>query len=188
MIVVLGIAIWGFSKGYRKGFVAQTASLLGLAFGVVVARLFGPEAEIWLQSINPRTAQTVTGGYMTSLVAHAIPLVLTYLVISLPGGILGTALSVFHFGTFDAIAGSLFGLFKNLVLLSLVIDAVIGFWPQGSIMKCASDDDGNLIHAVASIAPALAGNTSVSELAHRLQLEDAKRISRNAAPIDITKC
>lgn len=174
----MAVALVAVFRGYRLGFVGQTAAALGMAFGISAARVGAPDVCLRLREIFPSWGESVAGTFAYELTAAGSIFIVCCLLCGLVGGILGAALSVLRTGTLNALAGSLFLLLKYLLFLSLGLNALVAINPRSQLMRCATADDGNIVQGVMLLAPALLDTESVSELAHRIQLLDAKRISR----------
>ena len=80
-------------------------------------------------------------------------------------------------GLTGSLLGSVFCLISNMLLLSVFYNIWLGMKPHSDLMRYAKADDGNIVEAVMLLAPTLLGGESVSDLAHTLQLEEAKSIS-----------
>lgn len=173
----MGVALVAVFRGYRHGFVGQTAGVLGVAFGISAARVGAPELYGHIREMFPSWEESVTGTFSYDLLAAGLIFTASCLLFGLVGGVLGAALSVLRTGTLNALAGALFTLLKYLIFLSLGFNALVAFNPRSQLMRSATADDGNIVQGVMLLAPALLGTESVSELAHRIQLLDARSIS-----------
>ena len=171
------MAIVAVVRGFRRGLVRQTASVLGFAFGVVGARVLRPVAEDLVESFLPGLASTWCGPFMLASLASVFLYCLLYGLFSLAGRPLQWLFRPFGGGAFDAVLGSAFALVKWLLALSLVFNLLLCASPDSRMLDACASDDGNLFEAVALIAPALLGGEDADELAHRRQIRDARSIS-----------
>lgn len=181
-IAVLAVALVAVFRGFRAGFIGCVADVLGLGFGITCARMFGPNVEAWLRGALPSWGGRVTGDFAYSLAAATLIFIVTFIIFRLVGQVLKSAMSVLSVGTFNSLAGSLFSLVEYLLFASLALNVFVAVRPRSSLMKTATDDDGNIVRETMLVAPALLGCESFEELAHRIQLDDARRISENRLP------
>lgn len=177
-LLVIIVALAGLFVGLRKGMVRQVASLLGLAFGIVCCRVFHAEGveivKSWWPSINEHFASEIT----YSVLATAAIFTVVYLAFQLVGVAIRGVLKLLNLGAINTIFGGAFGMFKYLLILSIIFNVIASLNPKSSLMEACKATDGNLIEWVMPIAPALLDN-DFDELEHLLQLEDAKKISYN---------
>lgn len=181
-IAVLAVALVAVFRGFRAGFIGCVADVLGLGFGITCARMFGEPFEIWLRGVFTSWAGRVTGEFVYSLAAATLIFVVTFVVFRFIGQVLKAAMSVIHVGTFNSLAGCLFCLMEYLLFLSLAFNVFVAVRPRSSLMKTATADDGNIVRETMFLGPALLGCENFEELAHKLQLEDARKISENRRP------
>lgn len=178
-IAVLAVALVAVFRGFRAGFIGCVADVLGLGFGITCARMFGEPVEAWLRGVFTSWGAGVTGDFAYSLTAATLIFVATFIVFRFIGQVLKAAMSVIHVGTFNSLAGCLFCLMEYLLFLSLAFNLFIAVSPRSPLMKTATADDGNIVRETMFLAPALLGCGNFEELAHRIQLEDARKISEN---------
>lgn len=177
-IVAVAVAIVAVVRGFRRGLVRQTASVLGLAFGVVGTRVLRPAADELFYSFLPGLASRWDGPFLIDTLSSVCLYLLLFGLFCLGGKPLQWLFRPFGGGAFDAVLGSAFAVVKWLLALSLVFNAFICTNPDSRMLDACASDDGNLFEAVALIAPSLLGGEDACELAHRRQIRDARSISR----------
>lgn len=177
-IVAVAVAVVAVVRGFRLGLVRQTASVLGLAFGVVGTRVLRPAAEELIDGFLPGIASSWDGPFLVATLASVSLYGLLYGLFCLGGRPLQWLFRPFGGGAFDAVLGSAFGLLKWLLALSLAFNLLLCVSPDSRMLDACASDDGNLFEAVALIAPALLGGEDAGELAHRRQIRDARSISQ----------
>ncbi len=163
-------------QGYRKGIVKQIPKFIGFCFGIVCAHLFAPPVDDALRVLMPSIGTRVEGNYIYSVIATGIVYLFVY-------GVLDTCTRFLNLifrkkpEILGSIAGSLFCLIRYMLLLSVIYNLWLGMRPGSEILRYAKADDGNIVELVMLISPAILGGESVEDLAHTLQLEEAKSIS-----------
>ena len=176
-IVVIVIAAVAVIRGYRTGLTGQVAGVLGFAFGVVSARVFGPEIEHLFADNFPDLLYKPWSGYMVSQLAYGFIYVGVYVAFRFLTAALRAAMAVFEIGILDSLMGAVFSLFKYMMLLSVAFNLLICINPRSRLVDYCSAADGNVVEGVVELAPDLMGSIGVGSLAHRLQLEEARKIS-----------
>ena len=113
--VILVILVIGFIAGFIKGVIKQAFSLGGLILGIILGTLlYKPFAGLLLGFLN-----------MSEKTAGIVAFVIILLVVPLIFGVLGKLLSkLVHaasLGFLDRLCGAVFGLFKYMLIMGLVI-------------------------------------------------------------------
>lgn len=175
-VIPLVVAAYSLSRGYRKGFNRQIPKLIGFCFGIVCAHLFSAPAEECMRSIFPGIASRVEGGYIYSVLSTGSIYILIYFLLNICTSFLKL---IFRSKPeiIGRLTGSLFCFIRYMLMLSVMYNIWLGMNPRSELMKFAKSDDGNIVEMVMLISPAVLGGESVEDLAHKLQLEDAKSIS-----------
>lgn len=170
------MAAYSLVRGFRKGFVKQIPNFIGFCFGIVCTHIFYPPLDEMLRTILPSLAERVEGDYIYSVFAVGTIYMAVYAVVSVCTGFFRIVFRSSP-GLMGSLAGSLFCLVSNMLMLSVFYNFWLGMKPHSDLMKYAKADDGNIVEAVMLLSPALLGGESVSDLAITLQLEEAKLIS-----------
>jgi uncharacterized membrane protein required for colicin V production len=177
ILILCGCALWGLISGWRKGLAGQTGSLLGLAFGIVGARLilpdFAPVVGSWFSHIS----DLPDPAYLVGAVGALIIVGGFYLLFLLVGLVINKILKMIAIKGIDSIFGSIFGLVKWLMLLSLCYNAILSLDQKGTLFDLCDAGDGNPVEVTMMIAPAVVGYDSPADLIHLNQLKEAKSIS-----------
>ncbi|MBD5196411.1 MAG: CvpA family protein [Bacteroidales bacterium] len=176
-LIALCVIILGLAKGYHKGFFRQLPFLIGFSFGVVCARLFSAPVEDALYEIFPSLGAKAECDYVCSAVSRGLVFMFVYEVFSVCTSFLKLMFRSYTSGVLDSLAGMLFCALRYLLILSILLNWALCIHPRGDLLRSAKSDDGNIIEEVMLVAPAILGGESVEDLAHSLQLEDAKCIS-----------
>lgn len=176
-LVVIAVALLGIVRGFRMRFTGQVPALIGMAFGVVCARMFCEPVQHYLYSVMPSAAASVEGDFISGNIACALIYTPAYFLFKLLTLVVGVVLRRFDTGMFDNIAGAAAGLLRYMMLLSISYNLLLCLNPRSELLRYARSDDGNVVREVMLLAPALDGCQSVETLGHLLQLEDAKKIS-----------
>ncbi len=176
-IIVVAVAAVAVVRGFREGLTGQVCGVLGFAFGVVSARVFGGEAEGALRAMMPGLDGHIWSGFVYSQLACCCVYIVVYLLFRLLTGALKSAMSVFEIGILDSVFGSVFCLLKYMVIVSVAFNLLICVNPESRLVDYTEASDGNVVEAVVMLAPSLIGSLDADDLAHRLQLEAARKIS-----------
>lgn len=179
MIFLIGVLLFAVWRGWRTGLLHQLAGVLGIGFGIVVARIFCPDVSIWLQEHYPSLAEGFLAEYKTRIIAQTLLFGGTYLAFALLTAVLKSAMSLLKVGALNSIAGSAFSLMKWMTVMSIFYNAILAMFPNGALANYCDDGDGNMVEVVMAVAPMLLGTPGPDELLHQRQMEEAKAISVN---------
>lgn len=166
-------AVWGF----RRGLARQTPAVIGVAFGIVSARLLAPGLLDVLHGAFPMVHGHVEERYAYDTLSTGIVFGLIYVLFSTITSFLGKVMASDDRTIVDNIAGAVFALFKYLLFLSIAYNLMVAVNPRSALLRSVRSDDGNAVEEVMLLSPALLGGQDVEELSHRIQLEEAKKIS-----------
>lgn len=176
-IIIIIVAVWGVFTGYRKGFMRQLNGVLGMAFGIVAARLLAPDFAITVESWLPEGFN----GFKRQYLCATLSCGLIYLVVAGIVGFctlpLGKLMGVLGTGIMDSLGGALFRLFQFLFVVSIFYNLLVDVDPASSLTKSSRLHDGNIVEGVMKISPPILGFPGAEEVAYRQQLEEAKKIS-----------
>lgn len=181
-ILLILIVIAGIVLGYRRGILAQCASLLGVILGIIMCRVFaGPLADSF---ISP--ADTEHTRVTTTILCYVLIFMACYIAMRMLSGTIRSIVSTLHLGVFDNIGGAVFKSLEWLLALSLLLNVlqavlpdthihssrpaldrfVYDFGPKvigSGVVQDAYDKAGELEDALREHAPARTDSTSVSD-------------------------
>lgn len=176
-LIVIAVLAFGIFKGFRKQFSSQVPSCIGIAFGILCSYIFRFPAEEWLMSFLNGEINSVDGNFIVSNLACTLIFIIAYSVFYLCTYPLKFAFRTIETGLLDSIAGALFGIIRAALFISIAYNIWLALFPDSKLLKYAMHDDGDIVHEVMLISPIMLGSESVDELAHKVQLEQAKTIS-----------
>ena len=184
-LIVIMVAAYAVIKGFRIGFTGQISGVLGFAFGTVCAHVFEADAEEIFRSLLPGVRRAAGGAFIYSVLSSVSIYCIVYVTFKTFTQVLRSAMQVFYVGMLDSILGGIFSLVKYMLMLSIVYNLLLCVNPTSPLLKYANADDGNVVESVMLLAPGLLGCGSVHDLAHLLQLREAKKISHNITPMPL---
>ena len=109
------VLAWGAYSGFSKGLIKELASILGVIIGVFLAKNYYPYLDIKLKPIIEYEA-----GFISILSAMLIFL-LTIMVFKIIAKFLTKFLKIIALGLLNRIIGSVFGIFKTVLLLCILV-------------------------------------------------------------------
>lgn len=147
--IIIILLVFGVARGFIEGFVKELASLLALILGIWGAIKFSSFTAGRLYDYFDMTGEYV------GIIAFLITFILIVIVIHFAGIIVDRFVDTISLGFLNRIAGTIFGLFKTALILSIIfvvlnaIDARHSFLPRPKI------EQSRLYNPIADIAPAL---------------------------------
>lgn len=171
------VAAWAIIRGFRKGLASRTHSAIGVAFGIVSARLLAPGLYSVLYDSFSSVHGEVEEQFVYDTLSTSIVFISVYAVFALVTSFLGKVLTRDDRTILDNIGGAIFSLFKYLLFLSIMLNMIISFKPDSELVKSGKSDDGNIVQQVLMISPSVLGGEDIMELCHKIQLKEAKKIS-----------
>lgn len=183
LLVIMALVLGGY-LGYRRGFTGQVSSLTGMAFGVVGARLLSPSLTLWLIGEYPSLAEHVDPLFLPETLATALIYFGFLSLFMLLDAALYRIMKVLGKGVLNGVAGLFLGVMRYAMVVSILYNLVIGFDNNSVLLKYADDNDGNLSEVVMLLSPTLLGCESYEQLAHKLQMYEASKISSNIRGVE----
>ncbi|MGX8690418.1 MAG: CvpA family protein [Bacteroidaceae bacterium] len=113
--VILAVLACGFITGFIKGVIQQAFSLGGLVLGIILGTLLYKPFAGLLQGFLSMSDKTAC------IVAFVIILLVVPMLCGLVGKLLSKLVHAASLGFLDRLLGALFGLFKYLIIMGLVI-------------------------------------------------------------------
>ncbi|MDE6443901.1 MAG: CvpA family protein [Muribaculaceae bacterium] len=178
-IIALTVVAVALFKGYSSGFTGQVSGVLGFAFGAVCSHVFSDDVEGFIRWLVPSIGHVPGNTFIYSVLAVTVIYIGVYVIFRMLTGVLRSAMQVFGLGLLDRLLGAGFCVVKYLLLLSIVYNVIVCINPHSPLMKYANADDGNIVEGVMLLAPEFLGCYSFTDLAHILQLREARKISVN---------
>lgn len=176
-ILVLAVALVGMVRGFHAGLLRQMSGVLGFVFGMVAARILGPDLSQWLAGLVPRYYDPVGKTFFLEILGYGLIWSSCMLLFSMFTRVLDFILGFIPAGIMNSLAGALFSTLKYLMFLSILFDLAICRPFDSPLMHCARHDDGNLVDGVIRLAPAVLGSMTAEDYIISVQLWEAKSIS-----------
>lgn len=176
-LIVLIVAAAALIIGFRKGLARQTPAVIGVAFGIISGRLLAPGLNDVLYGAFPSVHGKVEQTFVYDTIASTLVFTGICLVFRVVTSFLGDVMKRDDRTILDNIAGAVYALFEYMLITSIVLNMGVALNRNSSLLRHVKSDDGNAIEEVMLLAPALLGGEDVVDLSHRIQLEEAKKIS-----------
>lgn len=170
--------------GFRRGVARRVPVIIGLALGLVCARIFMIPFSEMLREVYPGRCGSVSENYFYTTLAAGFVFAAVYLVFTAVTYFIGKVLGRLPHSILDNIFGAVLGIFRMLIFLSFAYNLILAIHPD-SMLRCVKSDDGNIVEGVLLVAPALTGSESAEEFAHEVQLQEARKISANQSARDV---
>ncbi len=160
-IIVIIILLTGAFTGFRKGVVVSIASCVAIIAGAMAAYFFSDCLVLWLSEyLNWSEGQIAVASFV-------ITFILVVLGVHLLAKMLEGFLNLVALGMANKVAGGVFGLLKNALIISFIAYGLSGF--DGLLPDDFGDDCIVYTH-VESLAPAVL--TYWEELKEKTTLEE----------------
>lgn len=178
VIVLLLIAIsavWGF----RRGLASQTPAVIGTAFGIICTHILTPGLNQVMQGAFTMVHGHPEEKFVYDTISSAIIFFSIYFIFRTVTFFLANVFNKENSTILDNLGGALFALFKNMLILSIILNLIVALNIKSSLLRTARSSDGNTVFEVMMLSPAVLGGEDVEDLFHKVQLEEAKKISMN---------
>jgi len=109
------VLAWGAYSGFSKGLIKELASILGVIIGVFLAKNYYTYLDIKLKPIFESEA-----GFI-SILSVILIFLLTIMVFKIIAKFLTKFLKIIALGLLNRIIGSVFGVFKTVLLLCILV-------------------------------------------------------------------
>ena len=144
-IILIVILIWGAITGFKKGLVLTLASFIAIIAGALAA-YYGADAIAYEISLNLDWSEK-----QIAVASFAIVFLVVVITVHMLARVLEQALKLVALGLANKIAGAVFGIAKNALILTFIIFGMKGFGkgllPENATDKCV------VYPVVESIAP-----------------------------------
>jgi membrane protein required for colicin V production len=139
--------VWFAYQGFKRGLIIELASLLALILGIYAAIYFSGYAANFLMNNMDMGTKYVP---MTSLILTFIVVVI---VVYFIGKLLEKLVNIVALGFLNKFAGSIFGILKAAVVLSIVLLIINQF--NNDLISRSSKKNSILYQPISGIAPIL---------------------------------
>lgn len=175
LVVAAVAAVWGF----RRGLTRQTPALIGMAFGIICTHLLTPGLNEVMQGAFTMVHGRPEEQFVYDTISSSIIFISIYLIFRTVTFFLANIFNSENSTILDNLGGALFALFKYMLFISIVFNLAVALKPNSSLLRTARSSDGNTVFEVMMLAPAVLGGEDIEDLFHKVQLEEAKKISMN---------
>lgn len=176
LLIVAAVAIF---IGYRKGLIKQMAGIVGIILGIVSVHVFSDSVEPIIREQYPSFKGGFLEDYTYSVVTACVVFLAVYAVMQLLSFVFKHILGAMDLGVLNSLLGSVFCVFKFMVVMSVLYNIIISIDSDSSLVDYCNADDGNIVGVVMCLAPALLDIDSADDLLYMKQKEEAKSISYN---------
>lgn len=177
-LIVLLIAACGVIYGFRRGLARQTPSMIGMAFGIISARLLAPGLVDVVDGAFPSIHGNVEEHYVCDTISSTIVFASIYLIFRTVTGFLGRVMNAAGEHTIlNNLGGAVYSLFKYLMFTSIALNLLVAMRLNADLLHSVKSDDGNIVEGVMLLSPGILGGQDIEELSHLIQLREAKKIS-----------
>lgn len=156
-ILLLAVVALGAIQGFRKGIITGFASIAGIILGIVACRLFGDAVNTAIASAYPETTEYPGAPYTGTVLAYLLLFAAVYLACFFCARLLKGIVHAVCLGGIDRLAGVVFGMFKYLLALSLVLNALFAIAPNSALFHSSGLLDGKCLEWTMRLAPWLWG-------------------------------
>ena len=136
---------WGAYRGFKKGFIIQSFTILALVLAIWAGYAF---------SIAPFISRHFGANQLASEIFSFMSIfILTLIIVYTSGYLVSKAVSVVTLGLVNRLAGAAFGIFANVLLLSVIIFLFNKFNDNRDLHQKL--DKCYLYHPIGKVAPAI---------------------------------
>lgn len=109
------IIAWGAYSGFSKGLIKELASIVGVIAGIFLAKNYYPYLDLKLKPIFESDANFI------SILSATVIFLITIMLFKIIAKILTKLLKIIALGLLNRIIGSVFGIFKTVLLLCILV-------------------------------------------------------------------
>lgn len=151
LLVILGAATL---YGLYKGLIGQIASLGGIVLGIIACRCLCDRVADLMQQLAPEALADRT---IAMIVGCVLLYLLVYFTVGLFAGLIRKLTHALLLGWLDHLLGAVLGLFKWMILLSIVLNLWYFISPESPVFHSCTLLNGRLLPAIIRLAPQLLG-------------------------------
>lgn len=164
LLVVLASAAW---KGFRRGFIIELASLVGLVLG------------IWAGvRLSERVVDALSLEVKSAALAFLITLVLVMLLVMLIGHLLTKVIDFAQLSLPNKVSGIAFGVLRSAFTLSIALNLLHG-WTEGSMPPVDLREASHFHAPVSAFAPLVVPALNDAKWMERLKEEVENELSKD---------
>lgn len=144
-LILLIPILWGLFKGFRRGFIIEICTLMGLILGVYGAATFGSMGAEYLES------EFHTEPRLSLVLAFAILFVIIVIAVFIFGKMLEGLIKLVALGLVNKIFGMIFGGFKWAIIVSALLYVIDGI--PGSLISAEQKKNSYLYEPLSELVP-----------------------------------
>lgn len=154
IVVVVAVVI-----GFRRGIITQIAAIGGLVAGIVLCRLFGDQASMFVAGLHlkPDEGGELIPSYFDKAVGNIALFAAGNIGLRIVARFFRRVTHAMSLGLLDRLAGGAFALFEWLLVLSLCLNLYYVINPDTKCNELSSFDEGKVVEAVGQLAPTVLG-------------------------------
>lgn len=160
-LVCILIVVAGFVFGFRRGFFAQTGSVLGVILGVIGCRLFAGDLVAHFSAPDDSERTVLLTNIMTYVIVFAV----IYFACRLAGSFLTSLFRALKFGFLEKLCGAVFTTLEYTLIFSLFLNAWIAVFPDTSLRS----DYSGVKEFVLNFAPDIFGSRTARDILDSVQ-------------------
>ena len=157
-IILLLCMGWGAYKGFRKGFIIQSFVILALTLAIWGGFAFAGRLEPFMQK------HLQMNELVCSIASFILVFVLILILVYTSGYLVSKVADATTLGLINRIAGAIFGIFANALILSVVILLFNRVNDKKDFIKRETLEKTYLYEPVGKVAPAIFPETFFSKL------------------------
>ena len=162
-IILLAIFIIAGFHGYKKGFVNQLASLIGLLLGIWGAIKFSDYTAGFLTEHFH-----ITSEYL-SLIAFAVTFIIIVIIVHFIGNIVESIFEMAFLGFANSILGVVFGVLKTAFILSVVLVIMEKTDTKINVLPNDIEQKSLFYRPIAHLAPSIFPDLNFDEIKTKLK-------------------
>lgn len=151
LLLIFIVAAW---LGFRKGFITQLGSVAAIVVAIIACRMFGTTVEQAFFNHHPdwQTGSSISH-YAVSILANGLIYIVVYYAVILVSRLLHRVSHVVLLGPLDHMAGAAFSVAKYGLLVSLLLNLYIVFFPATDLVAKSRIAKGRAVEVVIGFAP-----------------------------------
>jgi len=145
-IILIVPLLWSAYKGFTKGFIIELSSLAALILGVYLAYNFSGYAQNFLiENFN-------VGSQYLQIISFALTFIVVVILIIVLAKVLEKFIDILSLGFINKLAGALFGVFKIVFILSILLIIIENFDGNNNLITKKNKKESFLYGYIAPFA------------------------------------